>query len=705
MHTGRAYSGASMSTTESYARLNAAQREAATFGEAATSGLRSGPLLVIAGAGTGKTTTLAHRVAHLLLHGVPPERLLLLTFTRRAALEMTRRAQRVLAEALAVSQPGAGYAGALRLPWSGTFHAVGNRLIRQHAQRLGLDPAFSVLDRADSADLMDVVRHRLGLSKTEKRFPRKDTCLAIYSHRVNTQRPLKHTLETAYPWCLDWEEQLTTLYRSYVDEKLAQQVLDYDDLLLYWQLMCRDDGLAAAIGGQFDHVLVDEYQDTNALQSEILLRLKPDGAGLTVVGDDAQAIYSFRGATVDNILEFPECFSPPARVVVLEQNYRSTQPVLDAANAVMAEGTRQYRKFLRSTDGPGPRPRYVTVADDQAQATYVVERVLECRERGIDLRRQAVLFRNADHSDVLELELMRRGIPFVKYGGLKFLEAGHVKDLLAMLRWADNPRNRIAGFRVLQLLPGMGPANSARVLDAFEAGAHRWRLLPAVPVPGPAREHWPAFTALMSAIGTDAAEWEGQVTRVRAWYEPQLERLYETAQARRGDLEQLERLAVQYPSRESFVTELTLDPPQATGDFAGDPLLDEDYLVLSTVHSAKGQEWESVHVLNVTDGSFPSEFSTGRPELIEEERRLLYVALTRARQELHLLAPVRFYVTQQSPVGDRYVHGARSRFLGDRVLTHFERSVWPEEPEHGAPGAADSREPPIDLAGQLRGLW
>jgi DNA helicase-2/ATP-dependent DNA helicase PcrA len=695
-----------MSTTDTYAGLNAAQREAATFGEAAAAaGLRAGPLLVIAGAGTGKTTTLAHRVAHLLLHGVPPERLLLLTFTRRAALEMTRRAQRVVAEALAASRPGAARTAALRLPWTGTFHAIGNRLIRQHARHLGLDPAFSVLDRADAADLMDVVRHRLGLSKTEKRFPRKDTCLAIYSHRVNTQRPLKHTLETAYPWCLDWEEQLTALYRCYVDEKLAQQVLDYDDLLLYWQLMSRDDGLAAAIGGQFDHVLVDEYQDTNALQAEILHRMKPDGAGLTVVGDDAQAIYSFRGATVDNILEFPERFSPPARIVVLEQNYRSTQPVLDAANAVMAEGGRQYRKFLRSSAGAGPRPRYVTVADDQAQATYVVERVLECRERGVDLRRQAVLFRNADHSDMLELELMRRGIPYVKYGGLKFLEAAHVKDLLAMLRWADNPRNRIAAFRVLQLLPGMGPANSARVLDAFEAGAHRWPLLATLSVPAPAREHWPAFAALMSAIGADAAEWEGQVTRVRAWYEPQLERLYETAQARRGDLEQLERLAVQYPSRESFVTELTLDPPQATGDFAGDPLLDEDYLVLSTVHSAKGQEWESVHVLNVTDGSFPSEFSTGRPELIEEERRLLYVAMTRARQELHLLAPVRFYVTQQSPVGDRYVHGTRSRFLGDRVLAHFERSTWPAEPEGAARGTADTRGPPIDLAGQLRGLW
>src|SRR5512137_904482 len=660
-------------TTEAFARLNAAQREAATFGEPRPGrGVRAAPLLVIAGAGTGKTSTLAHRVAHLLLAGVPPERMLLLTFTRRAALEMTRRAQGVIAQALA-AQAGAAsrrVPASLRLPWSGTFHSVGNRLIREYAPRLGLDPGFSVLDRGDAADLMDVVRHRLGFSQTTKRFPRKDTCLGIYSHRVNTQRPLRHTLETVYPWCLDWEEQLAKLCRAYVEAKLEQQVLDYDDLLLYWELMMRDAALAADIGSRFDHVLVDEYQDTNALQSGILLRLKPGGAGVTVVGDDAQAIYSFRGATVDNILEFPERYSPPAHVVVLEENYRSTQPVLDAANAVIADGARQYRKFLRSTRGGGPRPRYVTVQDDQAQAGYVVERVLECRERGIDLRRQAVLFRNADHSDVLELELMRRNVPYVKYGGLKFLEAAHVKDLLAVLRWADNPRNRIAAFRVLQLLPGMGPANSARACEAFEAAGFRWHALSAHAVPAAAREHWAALAGLMESLRGNAP-WEGQVTRVRAWYEPQLERLYEAAQVRRGDLEQLERLAVQYATRESFVTELTLDPPQASGDLAGAPLLDEDYLVLSTVHSAKGQEWEAVHVLNVTDGSFPSEFSAGRPELLEEERRLLYVAMTRAKQELHLVAPVRFYVTQQSRSGDRYVHGTRSRFLSDPVLARF----------------------------------
>ncbi len=692
-----------MTQGDAFARLNAAQHEAATHGEPLPGGgVRASPLLVIAGAGTGKTSTLAHRVAHLLLKGAAPERLLLLTFTRRAALEMTRRAQRVVAEAMAGARGSAGTAS-VRLPWSGTFHAIGNRLIRTYAHRLGLDPAFNVLDRGDAADLMDVVRQRLGYSKSEKRFPRKDTCLGIYSNRVNTQRSLREALETGWPWCLDWEEELASLCRAYVEEKLAQQVLDYDDLLLYWQVMMRDDGMAAEIGARFDHVLVDEYQDTNALQAEILLRLKPDGNGVTVVGDDAQAIYSFRGGTVDNILDFPRKFSPPARVVTLEENYRSTQPVLDAANALMSEGGRQYSKFLRSSRAGGAKPRLVIVQDDQAQAGYVVERVLECRERGIELRRQAVLFRNSDHSDVLELELMRRKIPYVKYGGLKFLEAAHVKDLLAVLRWADNPRNRIASFRVMQLLQGMGPANSERACQAFEAAGYHWSALASHSVPAAAREHWRALAALMASLA-GGAPWQGQLTRVRAWYEPQLERLYESAQVRRGDLEQLERLAVQHATRESFVTELTLDPPQASGDLSGDPLLDEDYLVLSTVHSAKGQEWEAAYVLNVTDGSFPSEFSTGRPELIDEERRLLYVAMTRARQELHLVTPVRFYVTQQAPGGDRYVHGAHSRFLTETVAGKFDRSAWPDSPR-AIEGQAAPVGASIDVASRLRDMW
>jgi len=681
-------------------KLNERQREAARFGE--------NPLLIIAGAGTGKTSTLAHRVAHLVLQGIAPERILLLTFTRRAAVEMTRRAQRVVAEAFA--NKNNSQAPALRLPWSGTFHAMANKLIRRNASRVGLDESFSVLDRGDAADLMDVVRHELGFTKVDaasKRFPKKDTCLAIYSHKVNTQGSLADTLQAVFPWCAEWEAELKILFQKYVERKLETQALDYDDLLLYWHAMMGDEGLAAEIGALFDHILVDEYQDTNVLQAEILLRLRPDGRGVTVVGDDAQAIYSFRAASVENILGFPKMFEQAGKSVsdtevqcltptsiTLEQNYRSTQPVLDAANALMSEGARQYRKNLYSKKPEGQKPRYVTVADDAAQAEYVVTRVLEARERGVDLKRQAVLFRSSHHSDGLELELVRRNIPYVKYGGLKFLEAAHVKDLLALLRWADNPKNRVAAWRALQLLPGVGPATAERIFTRFEASGFSW-----VDVRTGSEE----TDALLKILGDPKTPWEGQVQRTREWYEPHLERKYDAAQVRKGDLLQLERLSQQFEKREAFLTELSLDPPSATSDLSGAPYLDEDYLVLSTVHSAKGQEWDAVHVLNVSDGNFPNEFATGRPDLIEEERRLLYVAMTRPKSDLHLIAPLKYYVTQQSRMGDRHVYGARSRFLTKAVMDRLEPVAFgaASYEEEASPKA----KPQVDIAGQLRKMW
>ncbi|MEK6208912.1 MAG: ATP-dependent helicase [Pseudomonadota bacterium] len=697
-----------MATASVFERLNSAQRAAARFGARDESGgFRAEPLLIIAGAGTGKTNTLAHRVAHLILEGVSPERILLLTFTRRAAQEMTRRAQRVVAAVLAEKAGAEGRGAvadvAVKLPWSGTFHSIANRLIRRHAARVGLDPNFSVLDRGDAADLMDLLRHELGLSRAEKRFPRKDTCLAIYSHRVNTQAPLADTLATVFPWCADWEEELTGLYRAYVERKLANQALDYDDLLLYWHAMAADPALAGEMGAQFDQILVDEYQDTNALQAEILRALRPSGAGVTVVGDDAQSIYSFRAATVENILGFPARYAPAATVVTLEENYRSTQGVLDAANALIAEGGRQYRKTLHATRGAGERPRYVTVADDQAQADYVVARVLETRERGVALKRQAVLFRSSHHSDVLELELVRRNIPYVKYGGLKFLEAAHVKDMLAVLRWADNPKNRVSAFRALQLLPGMGPANAGRCFTHFEAAGHDWRALASFNAPPLAAEAWAPFAALMASLARPDGPWQGQVGRVREWYEPHLERIYEAAQVRAGDLLQLERIAPQFSTRERFLTELALDPPQASSDLSGAPLLDEDYLVLSTIHSAKGQEWDAVHVLNVADGNFPSEFATGDAGQIEEERRLLYVAMTRAKTDLHVIAPLRYYVTQQPRRGDAHVYGARSRFMTRKVVAQFQEVTWP--PSEAGAGAPPPGAPPVDVAAKLRGMW
>ena len=696
-----------MATTAHLERLNAAQRKAVTHGEPLPEkGYKSGPLLIVAGAGTGKTDTLAHRVAHLVINGVDPARILMLTFTRRAATEMRRRAHEITRKALDEPLGGLSQSIAQRLSWTGTFHSIGNRLLRHYAPHLQLDPHFSVVDRGDSADLMDSLREELGLAGKEQRFPRKDTCLQIYSSRVNTRASLHETLEQHYPWCAQWEAELANLFRAYVEQKQHSRLLDYDDLLLYWHAMMCEPRLAQHVSAHFDHVLVDEYQDTNRLQAEILHALKPDGAGLVVVGDDAQAIYSFRAAAVENILGFPERFQPPAEVVTLAQNYRSTQPVLDVANAVMAEAPRQHRKYLLSVRGDGARPRAVTVDELQTQAEYVCTEVLKRREASVPLKRQAVLFRTAAHSDILEVELSKRKIPFVKYGGLRFLEAAHIKDLLGVLRWADNPRNALAAFRTLQLLPGMGPVNARAALDHFEAGGHSFEALKGFKPAQTQEVQWERLVVLLQALAEPQRPWAGQLNLARDWYRPHFERLYDQFHTRLGDLEQLELLSTQFPSRERFLTELTLDPPNATSDRSGRPSLDEDFLVLSTIHSAKGMEWDTVFVLNVVDGSFPSEFATGKGELIEEERRLLYVALTRAQNDLLLMVPLKFHLTHQSRQGDAHVYGGRSRFVTEKVQKLLDAVTF-----HGSTlGAGDalaqaSAPVTVDVGARLRDMW
>ena len=690
------------------ALLNAPQREAASYGELMPGRLgddggrfSAGPLLVIAGAGTGKTMTLAHRVAHLIVEGVDPERILLLTFTRRAAQEMTRRVEAIVRHATKTS-PSSGL-----LRWSGTFHAIANRLLRRYAQNLDLDPGFSVLDRGDSADLLDVIRHDHGLSKKSRRFPKKDTCLSIYSRCVNAREPLPDVLETTFPWCAEWEPELRSLFRNYVERKQEHQVLDYDDLLLYWNHLVADKELAAEIGTWFDHVLIDEYQDTNRLQSEILKAIKPTGEGVTVVGDDAQSIYSFRAAEVGNILGFVDEYEPPAKVVKLEQNYRSNQPILDTANRLIANSKRQHKKSLYTVRKGGAKPTYVTVEDGDAEAEYVVLEVLKHRESGMMLKDQAVLFRGSHHSDRLELELVRRNIPYVKYGGLKFLEAAHVKDMLAILKWAENPRNQVAAFRVLKLLPGIGPSHASRCFLHLDASDNHFSSLRNFAPPAAARTDWPGFCALMNSLAgreRDDHAWFDQITEVRSWYQPHLERIYDGVETRIADLDQLEQVSGRYRTRERFLTELTLDPPAAGGDHAGDPLLDEDYLILSTVHSSKGQEWNAVFLLGVSDGSFPSEFATARAESIEEERRLLYVAMTRARQTLSLVAPLRYHVTQQPKDGDRHVYGARSRFMTEDLLATMTQCFRGRR-DAGGSRLAPGTDRKLGVQQALRNMW
>ncbi|MFI4927068.1 MAG: ATP-dependent helicase [Burkholderiales bacterium] len=680
--------------------LNPQQREAATHGTG-DSVADTRPLLVIAGAGSGKTNTLAHRVGNLIRHGADPQRMMLLTFSRRAAQEMERRVGTVLQQAL-----GLGGKQALPgLPWSGTFHAIGARLLREYAARIGLEDSFTIHDRGDAEDLMGLVRHEIGLSDARKRFPLKGTCLGIYSRVMNTCEPLGLVLQSTYPWCTQWEDELKKLFGAYVEAKQQQNVLDYDDLLAFWADMMAEPALAQEVGARFDHVLVDEYQDTNALQAQILLALKPTGQGVTVVGDDAQSIYSFRGATVRNILDFPHRFAQPARVVTLERNYRSTQPILDASNAVIAAARERHSKNLFTDQAASQRAQLVLVPDEAQQARWVADQVLRQREAGTALKGQAVLFRASHHSAALELELARRDIPFVKFGGLKFLEAAHIKDLLAVLRFAHNPRGRMAGFRAVQLVPGIGAATATRLLDAMGEAGDPHRALQEFEPPAGAREDWSRLASLYANLAQSGLAWPADMELAKEWYLPQLERLHEDPQVRKLDIEQLARLATGYASRERFLTELTLDPPEVTSDQSGPPLRDEDYLILSTIHSAKGQEWHAVHVLNVVDGCIPSDMATGTSEEIEEERRLLYVAMTRAREQLHLLVPQRFYVTQQSGGGDRHVYAGRTRFVSEGMLAHFEQVTWPPAAVAQCAPGVQPQAPVMQVRARARAAW
>ena len=656
-------------------------------------------LLIIAGAGSGKTNTLAHRVAHLIVGGIDPRRIMLLTFSRRAAAEMKRRVERITSEVLG---PNARALGA-GMSWSGTFHAIGARLLREYASEIGLNSEFTIHDREDSADLMNLVRHDLGLSNKDRRFPMKGTCLSIYSRTVNAQANLAEILNRHFSWCTEWEAELRRLFAAYVVAKQHQNVLDYDDLLLYWAHMMAEGSVAEQVAARFDHVLVDEYQDTNRLQASILLGLKPTGRGLTVVGDDAQSIYSFRAATVRNILDFPYHFSPKANIVTLDQNYRSTVPILDAANAVIELAAERFTKNLRSDRKSAERPVLVNVTDDVAQSGYVVERIMENREAGIALKAQAVLFRASHHSASLEIELARRNIPFVKFGGLKFLEAAHIKDVLAIMRWAENPRDRVSGFRVAQLMPGIGPAAAGRLLDCIAEASEASEAVEGFDPPAAAAECWPKFASTFGNLRRRAADWPAELDLACQWYAPHLERLYEDATVRQADLAQLSEIALGYPSRERFLTELTLDPPGATSDQAETPRLDEDYLILSTIHSAKGQEWKSVFVLNTVDGCIPSDLGVGTNDEIEEERRLLYVAMTRAKDQLHLVVPQRFYVHGQRGNGDRHVYAQRTRFIPAPITRHFESCTWPiATPETLSSTVGRAK---TDVGAKLRRMW
>lgn len=649
-----------------FAGLNAQQRLAVEHGDS--------PLLIVAGAGTGKTATLVHRVANLIVRGVPPERILLITFTRRAAAEMLRRVEGVFRRlhesgGLRRSVRAAEQPPRLHRIWGGTFHAVATRLLRQYGKAIGLPPDFTIHDRADSEDLLNLVRSQLGLARTDRRFPKKGTCMSIYSRCINARQSLDQVLEETFPWCREWKDELKQLFDAYVDRKEAAAVLDYDDLLVYWHALLGDPKAGARIRDQFQCVLVDEYQDTNVLQAEILYQLSPDGTGLTVVGDDAQSIYSFRAATVRNILDFPKHY-PNATVIALEQNYRSVQPILTAANEVIGMAKERFTKNLWTDQTQGELPLLVACEDENEQSDFLVLKILEHREAGIDLRRQAVLFRASHHSILLEAELARRNIPFHKYGGLKFIETAHVKDLLAILRLAENPRDVVSGARILALLPGIGPNKARKLMEMVSDAKDRFDAWRAWTPPAATREIWPRFVELIAGLSRTDEDLPAQVHRAREFYTPLLELAYDNPVPRARDLEQIELIASRYRDRRTMLADITLDPPSSTQDLAGPPLLDEDYLILSTIHSAKGLEWDCVYVIHAVDGNIPSDMATGTPEGIEEERRLFYVALTRAKRWLYVTYPLRYYYSGGT-FSSRHGYAQLSRFLPPKVVRRF----------------------------------
>jgi DNA helicase II / ATP-dependent DNA helicase PcrA len=644
-----------------------------------------GPLLILAGAGTGKTTTLCARVAWLIRSGIQPERILLLTFTRRAAREMLQRTR-------AMAAMPAGRRGV----FGGTFHSVAHHFIRQYRAALGLEAGFGLLDAGDSADLLDLLREEHGHAQRKRRFPRKSTLLDVYSRTVNAQRPLAEVLTESFPWCADHRDDVAALFKAYTARKRALGVVDLDDLLLYWRALAADDVVGPQLEHRFDHVLIDEYQDVNGLQVEIVRSLRSERREVTAVGDDFQAIYGWRAASAAHILEFPAHFQD-ATVIKLERNYRSTQPILDVANALSAQAKRAFRKQLRTEREGGITPELLFCRDESAQASEVCDRVLEARELGMDLREQAVLMRTAHDSALLELELARRDIPFVKYGGLRYLEAAHVKDLIALFRLADNHADELSWFRVLQLLEGVGPATARRVLDVLvTADGDRLAAWPR------ARERLPVDSRALAdrVVETLRDVRDEQSAGVRAErlcqsLAPLVAAHYVDGALRLSDLEQLLAAAREASALGHFVSELIIDPPMSSSDLAGPPHLDEDYLVLSTVHSAKGLEWQAVHVLALYDGNFPACMAAGSSETIDEERRLLYVAMTRARRELHLYVPLRYY---HRPNGrdDAYGYGKPSRFLSDEVQQHC-AVKRPEEPAYEVSTAPQRRiEVPVD---------
>jgi ATP-dependent DNA helicase UvrD/PcrA len=590
----------------------------------------TGPVLVVAGAGSGKTRTLVFRVARLVESGVDPQSVLLLTFTRRAAEQMLRRAAGLLD-------------GRCEQVAGGTFHSFANLVLRRHGRTLGLESSFTILDRGDAEDVVGLLRARMGLDKKDKRFPRKQTIIEMFSMAVNKSRPLRDLIDASYSHLAEHADDLVALEEAYRDYKTERQVVDYDDLLVKLHELLRDhEGVRTQLSERYRYVMVDEYQDTNPLQAGIVRLLAAAHDNVMVVGDDAQSIYAFRGADFRNIMDFPTLF-PGARIIALEENYRSTQPILDVANAVIAQASERYTKVLFTRQPDGAQPLLIAAANENYQSRFVCQRILELREEGVPLPEIAVLFRSSFHSFDLELELTRADLPFVKRGGFKFIETAHVKDALAHLRVIENPRDAVSWHRLLLLLENIGPRTADTIASQLIAAPDVPAALESV-AGKPYSTDLRALAGLFRRIGDGARRPDEQLGEVLRYYEPLLKRVHpDDYPKRQRDLEHFVSIAARYRSLQSLLTDMALEPPS---DSVNDVLAtdeEEGLLCLSTIHSAKGLEWHTVFIIWTVDGKFPSTYSMHGEEELEEERRLLYVAVTRAKQNLYLSYPINMY--------------------------------------------------------------
>jgi len=626
-----------------------------------------GPLLVIAGAGSGKTKTITCRMAYLVAQGVPPEKILLLTFTRKAGREMIERA-------------GALLKMDCDKIMGGTFHSLCQHMLRFYGYLLGYKPNFTILDRSDAEDLINLLRNSLGLAERKRRFPKKDTLASIYSKVINQQKTLEEILSYEYPQFLDHYYEIERLWIEYVNYKKEHQLMDYDDLLLNWlEVLKNFSEVRKEISKKFEFIMVDEYQDTNSLQGEIIKYMGETHKNVMVVGDDSQSIYGFRGANFRNIFEFPKLF-PDTKIIKLEQNYRSTQSILDLANVIISNSKIKYTKTLFTLKKEGKKPVLFKAKDETESSKFVVDKILELRENGIKLSQMAVLFRSAYHSFDLEVELTKRGIPFVKYGGLKLLESAHMKDFVSFLRIISNPQDFISWHRVLLLLEGIGPKSTEKIIDSLRQNLSDINyILEKLIFQFPQRE-FKELVILLKELWKNKRAPSEILISLWDFYKPIFERIYyEDYHKREKDIEGVIALSEKYNLLEEFLTDLILEPLEVTS--LEKPIKDEDCLTLSTVHSAKGLEWHTVFIISLIEGRFPSIYSIHNEEELEEERRLFYVAVTRARENLFLIAPMTIYIP-----GEGKTLAKLSRFIKEvppSLLEHHKEELKEKDLDNG----------------------